>query len=218
MNALENPALTRKFLGIVQAESDRMYSLVNDIMSITKMESGQEQVELTRVNVPKRINKIFKELTPEANQTGVELKYCSDAGDIVVIANERQLDQVLTNLIQNGVKYSDKCKERRQVNVYLVPNAAAGKVTLSVQDNGIGVEQKHLDRLFERFYRVDKGRSRNMGGTGLGLAIVKHIVEDMHWEIEVNSKLNEGTEFAITMPLAPQEEPSETTTDDFWEE
>ena len=122
------------------------------------------------------------------------------------MGNPDRVEQMLINLIENAIKYN---KPGGSVTVQVFANAEEANVTIS--DTGIGIAEEHLPRMFERFYRVDKGRSRQMGGTGLGLAIVKHIVRSMHGEIEVHSKLGEGTEFLITLPLAPKDSPDKDT-------
>ena len=116
------------------------------------------------------------------------------------------MEQLLINLTENAIKYN---KPGGSVTVQVFANDQEANVTIS--DTGIGIAEENLPRLFERFYRVDKGRSRQMGGTGLGLAIVKHIVRSMNGEIEVHSKLGEGTEFLVTLPLAPKENPEKDT-------
>jgi two-component system phosphate regulon sensor histidine kinase PhoR len=125
---------------------------------------------------------------------------------VYIIGNPDRVEQLLINLTENAIKYN---KPGGSVTVQVFANQDEANVTIS--DTGIGIAEEHLPRLFERFYRVDKGRSRQMGGTGLGLAIVKHIVKSMGGEIEVQSKLGEGTEFLITLPLAPREQPDKET-------
>ena len=121
--------------------------------------------------------------------------------DTFVNANQDHVKQLLINLIDNAIKYT---LNDGTVNVRV--SREGESVVLRVKDTGIGIAQEHIPRLFERFYRVDKGRSRNMGGTGLGLAIVKHIVMDMGGQIDVQSELNVGTEFTVTLPYAPAQE------------
>ena len=123
-----------------------------------------------------------------------------------IIGNPDRVEQLLINLTENAIKYN---KPGGSVTVQVFASQNEANVTIS--DTGIGIAEEHLPRLFERFYRVDKGRSRQMGGTGLGLAIVKHIVRSMGGEIEVHSKLGEGTEFLITLPLAPKMNPEKET-------
>ena len=121
--------------------------------------------------------------------------------DTFIIANDDHVKQLLINLIDNAIKYTLEGGK-----VFVKVEHVEDKVLLHVKDTGIGIAQEHIPRLFERFYRVDKGRSRNMGGTGLGLAIVKHIVMDMGGQIDVQSELNVGTEFTVTLPYGPKQE------------
>ena len=123
-----------------------------------------------------------------------------------IMGNPDRVEQMLINLVENAIKYN---KEGGSVTVQVFSNDKEANITIS--DTGIGIAEEHLPRMFERFYRVDKGRSRQMGGTGLGLAIVKHIVRSMGGEIEVHSKFGEGTEFLITLPLAAPEDPKKDT-------
>ena len=123
---------------------------------------------------------------------------------VYIVGNPDHVEQVLINLIENAIKYN---KPGGSVTVHVFGNDREANLTIS--DTGIGIPEEHLPRLFERFYRVDKGRSRSMGGTGLGLAIVKHIVRGMNGEIEVHSKFGEGTEFLVTLPIAPLPPPEE---------
>jgi two-component system phosphate regulon sensor histidine kinase PhoR len=122
---------------------------------------------------------------------------------MTALADERGVEQVLINILDNAVKYTPA---GGKVSVYA--RTGAGGVTIAVQDSGIGIEQKHLHRLFERFYRVDKGRSRDMGGTGLGLSIVKHLATAMHGDVRVESAPGQGSTFFVELPLAPAESPA----------
>ena len=141
-----------------------------------------------------------------ASEKNVTLNYHLNDEPVYIIGNGDRVEQMLINLTENAIKYN---REGGSVTVQVFANAHEANVTIS--DTGIGIAEENLPRLFERFYRVDKGRSRQMGGTGLGLAIVKHIVRSMNGEIEVQSKLGQGTEFLITLPLAPKENPEKET-------
>ena len=134
-------------------------------------------------------------LTIHAGEKGVTIKANQPDEPLFVWGNSDRVEQLLINLIENAIKYNRQDGEVR-VSVY----GAKDNVQLLVSDTGIGIAEEHIPRLFERFYRVDKGRSRSMGGTGLGLAIVKHITVSMGGMIEVHSKLGEGTEFLVTLP------------------
>lgn len=199
--AVDNPEMARKFLNIIMIEADRLTRLINDILSITKMESGNESVEIKRIALDKAVLEVCELLKIHADEKEVIVKANRNEKPSYVMGNPDRVKQLLLNLIENGIKYN---KNGGTVTVKVMEDSE--NVNLIVTDTGIGIRDEHLGRLFERFYRVDKGRSRAMGGTGLGLAIVKHIVNTMNGMIEVHSKYGEGTEFLVTFPKAPSEE------------
>lgn len=199
--AIDNPAYARKFLGIIMMEAERLTRLINDILSISKLESGNNDVETERLRIDKLAGDICDMLSLHANDKQIELNFHECAAPVYIIGNRDRTEQVLVNLIENGIKYN---QPGGSVTVNIFTNSKNTECYISIADTGIGIAEEHIPRLFERFYRVDKGRSRQMGGTGLGLAIVKHIVRTMNGSIEVHSKLNEGTEFLITLPLAAE--------------
>ena len=204
--AIDNPQMAHKFLRIIIMETERLTRLINDILSISKLESGKDEVATERIRLDKRAYEICEMLQIQADEKKVELNYHLNDEPVYIIGNPDRVEQMLINLTENAIKYN---REGGSVTVQVFADAQEANVTIS--DTGIGIAEENLPRLFERFYRVDKGRSRQMGGTGLGLAIVKHIVRSMGGEIEVHSKLGEGTEFLITLPLAPKEEPGKET-------
>jgi len=193
--AIDNPTMARKFLRIIMMEADRLTRLINDILSITKMESGQSEVSNERIQLDQMADDIVEMLSIHAAEKQIEVSSNQPKEALYVWGNPDRVEQMLINLIENAIKYNQPGGTVR-VSVYDTND----KIQLLVSDTGIGIDEKHIPRLFERFYRVDKGRSRSMGGTGLGLAIVKHIVVSMGGMIEVHSKLGEGTEFLVTLP------------------
>ncbi len=193
--AIDNPTMARKFLRIIMMEADRLTRLINDILSITKMESGQSEVSNERIQLDQMADDIVEMLSIHAAEKQIEVSSNQPKEALYVWGNPDRVEQMLINLIENAIKYNQPGGTVR-VSVYDTND----KIQLLVSDTGIGIDEKHIPRLFERFYRVDKGRSRSMGGTGLGLAIVKHIVSSMGGMIEVHSKLGEGTEFLVTLP------------------
>ncbi len=204
--AIDNPEMAHKFLNIIVMETDRLSRLINDILSISKLESGRDEVTTERIRLDKKAYDICEMLEIQAGAKHVKLNYHLNQEPVYIIGNPDRVEQMLVNLTENAIKYN---VEGGSVTVQVFVNDQEANVTIS--DTGIGIAEENLPRLFERFYRVDKGRSRQMGGTGLGLAIVKHIVRSMNGEIEVHSKLGEGTEFLITLPLAPRENPEKET-------
>ncbi len=204
--AIENPEMARKFLNIIMMETERLTRLINDILSISKLESGNDEVATERIRLDKKAYDVCEMLSIHAQEKQVTLNYRLNSEPVFIIGNPDRVEQLLINLTENAIKYN---KPGGSVTVQVFKSDREANITIS--DTGIGIAEENLPRLFERFYRVDKGRSRQMGGTGLGLAIVKHIVRSMNGEIEVHSKLGEGTEFLITLPLAPKENPEKET-------
>jgi len=204
--AIDHPEMAHKFLRIIMMETERLTRLINDILSISKLESGSDEVTTERIRLDKKAFDICEMLEIHAGEKNVTLNYRLNDEPVYIIGNPDRVEQMLINLTENAIKYN---RDGGSVTVQVFANADEANVTIS--DTGIGIAEEHLPRLFERFYRVDKGRSRQMGGTGLGLAIVKHIVRSMNGEIEVHSKLGEGTEFLITLPLAPKDNPEKET-------
>jgi len=204
--AIDNPEMAHKFLRIIMMETERLTRLINDILSISKLESGDNEVATERIRLDKKAHDVCEMLSIHASEKQVTINSRLNHEPVYIIGNPDRVEQLLINLTENAIKYN---KPGGSVTVQVFANADEANVTIS--DTGIGIAEEHLPRLFERFYRVDKGRSRQMGGTGLGLAIVKHIVRSMNGEIEVHSKLGEGTEFLITLPLAPKDNPEKET-------
>ena len=172
----------------------------NDILSISKLESGEDAIAQERIRIDEVVRNVVEMLELHASEKEVTL-HAYDCPPTYVLGHPDRVEQMMINLIENAIKYN---KPGGSVSIRIFPNGK--EVNISIADTGIGIAEEHLPRLFERFYRVDKGRSRSMGGTGLGLAIVKHIVRSMGGMIEVHSKLGEGTEFLITLPQESEPE------------
>ena len=200
--AIDNPPMAHKFLRIIMLETERLTRLINDILSISKLESGSDEVTIERLRLDKMAFDVADMLSIHAGEKQVTIDCHMNSEPVNIMGNSDRVEQMLINLIENAIKYN---KPGGSVTVQVFSNGEEANIAIS--DTGIGIAEENLPRLFERFYRVDKGRSRQMGGTGLGLAIVKHIVRSMNGEIEVHSKLGEGTEFLITLPLAPKSDP-----------
>ena len=200
--AIQNPDMAQKFLRIIMLEADRLTRLINDILTVSKLESGKDAAPNERIKLDEMADDVAEMLRILASEKQVTISYNHPKEHSVVMGNADRVEQMLINLIENAIKYN---KQGGSVAVSLYNTDKT--VNLSVSDTGIGIPEENIPRLFERFYRVDKGRSRAMGGTGLGLSIVKHIVKAMGGMIEVHSKVNEGTEFLITLPrVSAQEE------------
>lgn len=190
----ENPEIRRKFLDIIAVESSRLKRLINDILVISDIESGREINTDKDVNVREVIEEIVRFLQPqiEEKHIAVEQEY---AYEIYVGGSRDRFKQMMLNLIENAVKYSDEGGA-----VWIRAKKGGDKILLSVEDNGQGIAQEDLPRVFERFYRVEKSRSQKAGGTGLGLSIVKHIAALFGGEVKVESELGKGTVFTVVLP------------------
>lgn len=196
--AINDPAVNIKFLEKAAKSADRMGDLVQDLINISKLESGENQPEMERFDINDLVHKIFDQIEMRANNRGISLNIkdgCDEAFN--VYADKSQIRQVLVNLIVNAVQYG---KDNGQVNVGFYEMGE--HVLTEVADDGDGIGKEHLPRLFERFYRADKGRSRDEGGTGLGLSIVKHIIEAHKQTIHVRSTDGKGTTFGFTLDKA----------------
>jgi two-component system, OmpR family, phosphate regulon sensor histidine kinase PhoR len=174
-------------------ESDRLQMLIQDLLDLSKSEQGIH-LELQRVNLETIVRESMEILEHKAQKKNIKLSV-QVSGKPLMDGDALRLKQVIINLISNSITYTPMDGE---VKVYIKEKDEM--IQFRVKDTGIGIKEKEIPRIFERFYRVDKARSRNSGGTGLGLAIVKHLVEAHHGTIDVKSKLGEGSEFTILFP------------------
>lgn len=187
--------LYKEFLQDINSEIDRMNGIVSDLLTLVRLEEGENVLNLSTFSVGDMAQDIIKRLTPLAEQKGVNL-ILDEVHPAQVEADETKMTLALTNLIQNGIKYN---KDGGQVKIRIDCNQIYALIVVS--DTGIGIEEKNYEKLFQRFYRVDKARDRGAGGTGLGLAIVKQIVTLHKGTITVSSVVGEGSSFSIKMPL-----------------
>ncbi|MDZ4991523.1 HAMP domain-containing protein [Clostridium perfringens] len=183
-----------KFLSIIDEESDRLARLLEDILSLYEIEQKRITV-LEEFNVDKEIEKVYFLLNDQAKKKGVEV-FLDTNSNCILMGDKDKFKQMLLNLVSNSIKYTEKGGMVRVESYTHDMN-----LVLVIEDNGIGISAEDLPRIFERFYRVDKARSRESGGTGLGLAIVKHIVRLFDGDISVSSQLEVGTKFVITIPI-----------------
>ena len=195
---LEDPKINMLYLKRTEKSIDRMISIVEDLESITKLESGELKLNLTKFDIVKTVKDVFEMEYWQAQERKITLEFVNaPPRPVYVKADRNRILEVLTNLIVNGIKYGKK-EGLVQVSFYDLED----NIMVEVTDNGIGIEKKHLPRVFERFYRVDKSRSREQGGTGLGLSIVKHIIEAHNQSINVRSVVDQGTTFNFTLEKA----------------
>ncbi len=193
---LEDGKVNRDFLGRASNGVDRLIRIVEDLDLITRLESGVMEMEMERVDLNAPVNEMIGTLERNAKEGRIELRN-ELAEDVFVRADHGRLLQVFANLFNNAINYGteDGWCAVRSFDV-------GDRVLVEVGDNGIGIAEEHLPRLFERFYRVGRSRARNEGGSGLGLAIVKHIVEAHGGTITVKSEERKGTTFSFTLPKA----------------
>ncbi|MCE1274041.1 MAG: cell wall metabolism sensor histidine kinase WalK [Chlorobiales bacterium] len=195
--AMNDPETATAFLRIILQESEQLTALVNDVLDLSRIESGRIIYTFGPVDVRRQLEKTVAVFEPAAWKKGVRIELAIPDGLPPVKADSGYFDVVMRNLVDNALKYVDE--KSGVVRIRAFPSS--GGISIEVEDNGIGIPQTDLDRIFERFYRVDKARSRQLGGTGLGLSIVKHIVLAHHGDIQVRSRVNRGSVFTVTLPL-----------------
>lgn len=198
--ALEDPEVNREFLQKAMRNVNRLIALTNDLMEIAKLETGELKVNPVVMPLRIMITEIVETLYYKAQREQISIEVQDFDHNLAVFADRNQIRQVMLNLVENALKYNHSGGSV-VIGVRPTPQAAK-KITVFVQDSGIGIEAKHLPRVTERFYRIDKSRSRDKGGTGLGLAIVKHIIEAHHEQLTVESTPNVGSTFSFTLQNA----------------
>ena len=189
--ALDDRQNALKFLHTIKANSERINSLVEDLMTISKLELGVIRIDKSRVDIREVVDHVLATLSDKAAAKGLTVGARLMTEPAAIDADRDRLIQVLSNLVDNAIKFTE------QGGVTIGDEMHGGKLVLFVEDTGIGIEARHVPRLGERFYRVDPGRSRNMGGTGLGLAIVKHLVKAHGWDLQIESTPGKGTRARI---------------------
>jgi two-component system phosphate regulon sensor histidine kinase PhoR len=194
--AMQNPQDGERFLGIIQNHVLRLEALVEDLLSLSRIEEETEREEIVLEEKP--LKEVLAgalqlcQVKAEPKQIRMEL---SCAEEVAAKINPSLLEQAVVNLLDNAVKYSEAGKR-----IWVQVESSPQEVLIRVRDEGCGIEKQHLERLFERFYRVDKARSRKLGGTGLGLAIVKHILEAHGGRVTVESQPGRGSTFTLHLP------------------
>ncbi|MCM3002774.1 two-component system histidine kinase PnpS [Priestia koreensis] len=197
--AMEDPQLTEQFLGIILKESQRMQNLIQDLLDLSKVEQHGYVIHTTPVNIKQMLEEMVMILSPRAQEKGIALHLHKTSSEGILDGDSARLKQIFINLISNAINYT-----LTDGRVDIAIKEKRHHVQVQIKDTGIGIEEEEIPRIFERFYRVDKARSRNSGGTGLGLAIVKHLVEAHHGTIDVESEIEKGTTFTVTLPKSFQ--------------
>ncbi|MDB5230146.1 MAG: phosphate regulon sensor protein PhoR [Chitinophagaceae bacterium] len=194
--AMENSSVNRKFLENTAKNVDRMVNLVNDLDAISLLESGEQPVAKSFFIIHELLKEVYESLQMKASQRNITMKIKKGCEPpVTVFADKEKIRQVLINLVENAIKYG-KPDGHITAGIYKTDET---HVLFEISDDGIGIFEEHLPRIFERFYRTDRGRSRNIGGTGLGLAICKHIIEAHGESMHVRSKVDVGTTIGFTL-------------------
>ena len=191
--AIDDTNVNKKFLRKANQHTIALSNLLNDLIDLSMIESGELRMSYRYFNVNKYLGGIVEEIVPLVEENDLEIIYHPARDDLEILGDKEKLKQVFVNIIQNAIKYTKK----GSVEVFVEEDKKS--VKFSGKDTEIGIPEKSVGRIFERFYRVDKTRSRSVGGTGLGLAIVKHILEAHNSTIEVKSVLNKGSEFSFEL-------------------
>ncbi|MEI5906686.1 HAMP domain-containing sensor histidine kinase [Bacillus spongiae] len=185
-----------QYLRIIEDESKRLSRLVSDLFELSKLEEGKLQVEFHEVDLEEVLENVFQKVKFKAIDKGISIRLQKSEKNSFMLGDGYRLEQVFINLMENAIQYTEK----GLIEVVLAPTKEV--ITVHVMDSGVGIPQEDIPYVFDRFYRVDKSRSRGSGGTGLGLAIVKNLVELHHGNITVNSDVNKGTTFTVSFPIA----------------
>jgi two-component system phosphate regulon sensor histidine kinase PhoR len=204
--ALEDQENNRRFLEIIKAHAIRLNNISSDLLTLSELEANKARPEPEAVSVRAAVESAMRTLEAEARLREVSL-LCGHVEETRVLGDRLQIEQALVNLLDNAVKFNRPSGEV----LIEVSHAGADRVRITLTDTGIGIPYEDLPRIFERFYRVDKARSREVGGTGLGLSIVKHIIERMNGTVSVDSQLGKGSTFTVLLPAAPEARPSTLT-------
>jgi two-component system phosphate regulon sensor histidine kinase PhoR len=190
-------AIQQRFMRKIHGQSIRLSALVSDLLALSRLESNDEAYN-TQVDLQRVVQRVCANLQAVAQTQQVTLELQTKDGPVTLLGDDNALGQMATNLIDNAIKYT-----AAEGTVTVALTVTEGLAVLAVKDNGLGIDESDQERIFERFYRVDKARSQSLGGTGLGLAIVKHIVQSHKGRLQLKSKLNQGSTFTITIPLSP---------------
>ena len=195
--ALDDPDNRLRFVEIIQSHAIRLNNIASDLLTLSELESGRPPLAPGKLSVLATLEAAMRTVESEAAMRKVHLGW-GTVEDLQVMGNKIKLEQAFVNLLDNAVKFN-----RGGGEVWVeASRLAGGKVAVSIADSGIGIPSEDLPRIFERFYRVDKARSREVGGTGLGLSIVKHVIEQMAGSVSVESQLNKGSRFTVVLPEA----------------
>jgi len=196
--ALDDPEVNRSFIEKIIRNADRLSNLANDLAEISRFETGERELNIDAFNLKRLINDVVESVEPQARKRSVKISKSFEKNLPPTLGDPAQIRQVMVNLVDNAIKYSEKGGKVTVKASTHSPNS----VQVVVGDRGIGIGKEDIARLTERFFRVDKSRSRAAGGTGLGLAIVKHILAAHDVELQIRSKPGKGSSFSFDLPIA----------------
>ena len=196
MGAINDPENNVRFVERIEEDAKRLNGLIVDMLQIARIESHQQAFNIRAVDVRRQVEKCIRDMAARADAKSIRLEVTAPTDSIEVTADEEGLQTILANLVDNAIKYTSV---GGQVSVRW--QQEADSMILVVEDTGMGIEPNLQDRIFERFFRVDRARTRDAGGTGLGLSIVKHLVQAFHGSVSVQSQLGEGSRFMVRLPL-----------------
>lgn len=209
--AIDDKEAQKKFIDIISREANRMSRLIEDLLVISRIESNEHIFPTSRVDIYKLINQVKQNLMKSAMEKSIKINVNTFEGELFILGNEDELVQVFTNLFENSIKYANQgsaiTANYRLENSNVVDNNQTKLVkstftVIEIIDQSEGIPEKHISRLTERFYRIDAGRSREVGGTGLGLTIVKHILNKHRASLDIASKVGVGSVFTVKFPSA----------------
>jgi two-component system phosphate regulon sensor histidine kinase PhoR len=209
--ALDDPQHNVRFLSIIRANAERLRRLTEDLLTLSQIELKRRNFQPASYYVNVLLEEAVDSFVPMADKKQITIEFFQAPADVEVFCDAEAVQQIMGNLLENAIKYTP---EGGRIEVAATTNASSKggpAVRIEVRDTGIGIPADDLTRVFERFYRVDKARSRELGGTGLGLAIVKHLVRAQGGEVQVESRVNQGSNFSFTVPildLGAQEHPT----------
>jgi two-component system phosphate regulon sensor histidine kinase PhoR len=200
LGALEDPEYRGKFVERIEEQAERLHALITDLLLLARVEAGQETLQFTDVSLSAMADECVARFRELAESKSIDLDWNRDAPNLLVHVDQEGLRTILNNLIDNAVKYTP---ERGQVVVSW--RLEDGYAVLEVRDTGIGIAARDQARVFERFYRAEKARSRELGGTGLGLAIVKHLAQSLGGDVGLESREGIGSTFRVRLPTTSRD-------------
>lgn len=198
LGAVNDPEHNVLFIHRIEEQADRLHTLILDMLKLARLESGQQTLEYSEFELSDALRHCVDQFSPTAAAKQIEIALELPANEMLVVADEEAFQTIVNNLIDNAVKYT-----AAGGRVVVRAGSSAATLAIEVEDNGIGIAELELARIFERFYRVDKARSRELGGTGLGLSIVKHFAQAHGGAVSVASQVGRGTTFRVELPLRP---------------